>query len=247
MGMPLGIAVRLLPTPTAVTTWRTPAEHMAWRQEHGRNHPCDLQVAVLLQATPHDPGVTPGSAPPSRAAGATAGRMLPTPDTGTSPAGHGRRGGRPGNGHQSGQDLDAAVRALHSPPPADARLPAGPGWHAGQPGRQQARVQGAAVDWGPYEAAVRRWEHALGCPAPAPAERGPGQRLRLAAVFAEWLMGICGLVTGVPGIPRTAQMRIIGNGVVPQQAAAALLLLIETAAAVPSGPGLTGADRVVAA
>jgi DNA (cytosine-5)-methyltransferase 1 len=54
-------------------------------------------------------------------------------------------------------------------------------------------------------------------------------------------------VTGVPGIPRTAQLRVIGNGVVPQQAAAALLLLIETAAVVPSGPGLTGAAREVAA
>jgi hypothetical protein len=37
------------------------------------------------------------------------------------------------------------------------------------------------------------------------------------------------------------------NGVVPQQAGAALLLLIETAAAVPSEPGLTGAEREVAA
>ena len=42
-------------------------------------------------------------------------------------------------------------------------------------------------------------------------------------------------MTGVPGIPRTRQLKIIGNGVVPQQAAAALRLLIE--AAVLAAPG----------
>jgi DNA (cytosine-5)-methyltransferase 1 len=40
----------------------------------------------------------------------------------------------------------------------------------------------------------------------------PDGRLRLAAAFAEWLMGIPGWVTRVPGISRTAQLRIIGNG-----------------------------------
>jgi len=52
--------------------------------------------------------------------------------------------------------------------------------------------------------------------------------------------GIPKLVTGVPGIPRTRQLKIIGNGVVPQQAAAALRLLID-AAAVPAAPGGTRA------
>ena len=52
-----------------------------------------------------------------------------------------------------------------------------------------------------------------------------------------------GFVTGVPGIPRTRQLKIIGNGVVPQQAAAALRLLIG-AAAVPAVPdGGTRAAR----
>ena len=46
-----------------------------------------------------------------------------------------------------------------------------------------------------------------------------------------------GFVTGVPGIPRTRQLKIIGNGVVPQQAVLALRLLISAAAipAVPAG------------
>ena len=52
-------------------------------------------------------------------------------------------------------------------------------------------------------------------------------------------MGIPGLVTRVPGIARTHQLRIIGNGVVPQQAAAALRLLID--AAVPPDGGARAA------
>ena len=52
-------------------------------------------------------------------------------------------------------------------------------------------------------------------------------------------MGITRLVTGVPGLPRTAQLRIIGNGVVPCQAIAALRLLTGLAA-VPGAPAGTG-------
>ena len=55
--------------------------------------------------------------------------------------------------------------------------------------------------------------------------------------------GIPKLVTGVPGIPRTRQLKIIGNGVVPQQAALALRLLID-AAAVPAP--LAGGTRAAA-
>ena len=154
-------------------------------------------------------------------------RLLPTPDTGTSPRGHGRRGGRPGNGHQSGQDLDAAARALTAPGLAPA-------------------ARWGAVAWGDYEPAIRRWEHVLGHPAPPPAEPGPGGRTRLSAAFAEWLMGIPHHVTGIPGIPRTAQLRIIGNGVVPHQAAAALWLLTGLAA-VPGAPPGTGTGMRAAA
>lgn len=39
-----------------------------------------------------------------------------------------------------------------------------------------------------------------------------------------------GHVTSVPGIPRGAQLKALGNGVVPQQAAAALRLLADRAA-----------------
>ena len=144
------------------------------------------------------------------------GRLLPTPDTGCSPNGHGRRGGRPGNGHQSGHGLDVAAMTLIR----------APGSQAGQD----------PVAWGEYEPAIRRWERVLGHPAPPPAEPGPSGRPRLSAAFPEWMMGLApGFVTGVPGIPRTGQLKILGNGVVPQQASLALRLLIG-AAAIPAPP-----------
>ncbi len=178
---------------------------MAWLHGKGRTRPADLQAAILLAAR------TGRRAPlPAEPAGEAPARMLPTPDTGTSPRGHGRRGGRAGNGHQSGQSLDALIRDLTPP------LPAG----------QDAW---AAPPWGPYRAAVQRWELVLGCPPPPPAEPAPDGRLRLAAPFPEWMMGIPGWVTGITGIPRTAQLRIIGNGAIPQQAAAALDLLVDAA------------------
>lgn len=53
--------------------------------------------------------------------------------------------------------------------------------------------------------------------------------MRLSAAFVEWLMGLpAGWVTGV-GIPRTQQLRALGNGVVPQQAAQAITELITVA------------------
>jgi len=45
-----------------------------------------------------------------------------------------------------------------------------------------------------------------------------------------------GWVTDVPGLTRNAQLRILGNGVVPQQAEMALRLLLDRA-------GLAGLER----
>lgn len=80
--------------------------------------------------------------------------------------------------------------------------------------------------WGKYEPAIRRWELALGAPAPAPTEPNSKGNLRLSARFAEWMMGLpAGWVTDVD-LPRTAHLKILGNGVVPAQAAAALSWLL---------------------
>ncbi len=221
IGTPLTIAIRLLPTPMASDSAAELAPQLGGRRPSGAKRQTGLPEVIAHHLT----GLAAPSGPAQAAAGPE--RLLPTPDTGTSPRGHGRRGGRPGNGHQSGKDLDAAARTLTTPGPA--------------PGTSQD-----ALAWGDYEPAIRRWEQVLGHPAPPPAEPGPGGRTRLSAAFAEWLMGIPHLVTGVPGLPRTAQLRIIGNGVVPSQAAAALRLLTGLAA-VPGAPPGTGTGMRAAA
>ncbi len=86
--------------------------------------------------------------------------------------------------------------------------------------------------WGKYEPAIRRWEH-LTRPAPPPTEPNKNGNPRLSAAFSEWMMGWpAGWVTDPAiGISRNDQLRIVGNGVCPQQAAAALRQLIQVWAA----------------
>lgn len=57
-----------------------------------------------------------------------------------------------------------------------------------------------------------------------------------------------GHVTSVPGLSRTAQLRALGNGVVPQQAAYALRILADRAELTPQpDTGAGGTVRGVAA
>ena len=80
-------------------------------------------------------------------------------------------------------------------------------------------------DWGPYAAAIERWETVM-APAPAATEPAPRGGERLDPRFVEWMMGLPqGWVTGVPSVTRSAALRMLGNGVVPQQAAAAISML----------------------
>jgi DNA (cytosine-5)-methyltransferase 1 len=94
--------------------------------------------------------------------------------------------------------------------------------------RQQPTIELSGSDgedrsaqWGPYAAAINRWEPIVGRLAPNPTD----DRRRLNPRFVEWMMGLPpGHVTdAVDG--RTHQLRILGNGVVPQQAAHALATL----------------------
>ena len=74
--------------------------------------------------------------------------------------------------------------------------------------------------------AIARWE-SLTRPAPSPTEPNSKGNPRLAAAFSEWMMGWpAGWVTAVPGVSRNDALRIVGNGVCPQQAAYALRLLL---------------------
>jgi DNA (cytosine-5)-methyltransferase 1 len=71
------------------------------------------------------------------------------------------------------------------------------------------------------------WECIIGRPAPAPTI--PGRRVSrvLNPVFVEWMMGLNeGYVTHCPDLTRTQMLRLLGNGVVPQQAVYALHHLI---------------------
>ena len=82
-------------------------------------------------------------------------------------------------------------------------------------------------EWGKYAAAIARWEQIAG-PAPAPTEPNRNGKPRLNPAFSEWMMGWpAGWVTDPDiGISRNDQLKIVGNGVCPQQAIAALRYLL---------------------
>lgn len=86
--------------------------------------------------------------------------------------------------------------------------------------------------FGPYAPAITRWEHTTGRKAPPPTTppRRAGGKPQLSARFVEWMMGLPeGHVTGPDlDLPREHQLRLLGNGVVPQQAALAVRQLTQT-------------------
>ena len=117
--------------------------------------------------------------------------------------------------------------------PACSQAPSGrPPGRSERPGHNAVprRLGMTAISsWGPYQAAIRRWELVVGRLAPLAVERGTRGQSRLSPAFSEWLMGLpSGFVTDL-GLPYGAQHRAIGNGVVPQQAEAALRQLVGTA------------------
>lgn len=123
----------------------------------------------------------------------------------------------PGDSRAHGPVGDHGVQLVTEP-----RTGGGAGERRDTQGTDRPSESATVVVWGQYEPAIRRWEHILGRLAP-PATDALG---RLAPAFVEWMQGLpAGHVTGVPGIPRGAQLKALGNGVVPQQAAAALRLL----------------------
>jgi DNA (cytosine-5)-methyltransferase 1 len=177
----------------------------------------------------HDGDPRPGSARHGHRAGSRPEALLPTPRGSDrfGPGGHGQGGpdlrtalllptpratdGAKGCPAQRGSkgDLTLPAAAVRLDPPAFSTV-------------EDAGVGG----WGPYTEAVARWAALLGRPAPAPTQPGQHGKPVLAPAFVEWLMGLpAGWVTDLP-LPRTLALRVLGNGVVPQQAAAALRLLL---------------------
>ena len=105
--------------------------------------------------------------------------------------------------------------------------PDGPGPQGTEPAR--GPLAPSTDRWGAFAPAIARWERILGRPAPAPTEPGRRGTDVLSPRFVEWLMGLpAGHVTGVPDLSRAAQLRLLGNGVLPHQAVAALRILLDT-------------------
>lgn len=87
--------------------------------------------------------------------------------------------------------------------------------------------QAVHMDWGNFEAVVKRWEQVTGMEAPAPTKPdGKDNAHRLSSKFTEWMMGLePGWITG-HGLTRKDEIKMAGNGVVPQQAKLALQILL---------------------
>ncbi|MFJ9410835.1 DNA cytosine methyltransferase [Streptomyces sp. NPDC101393] len=217
-------------------------------EEVGAPHPRDRWFAIAhpADADPHHLGrhwrprhlpEAQGRPEPTHRGHAPAGptvgdvRLLPTPAARDWKSGASNllgRNSRPLN--------EVVVNLLPTPKASDGphggpnqRDTSGRYYLPGQAVRLDARwIASDGTDYGP---AIRRWEHITGRPAPCPTEPGTRGNRRLSPAFAEWLMGLpAGWVTDVPDIPRKEQLKILGNGVVPQQAHHAYGLLLTAGA-----------------
>jgi DNA (cytosine-5)-methyltransferase 1 len=205
---------------------------------HRRGRPADADrgpaVAALLP-TPNAGDGTGGGVQYARGNPTLAGALLPTPQ-----AEHGRpsqnlewHGGtayRPSGAKASVTTAEAIDALLPTPTVNDSRGGRNATSGRTKPVEEQTHAVGwtlcdVAFDnlWNRYGPAVDRHARLVGRPAPSPvvANRNAKRGVSLNPVFVEWMMGLPeGWVTG-HGLPRTAALRVLGNGVVPQQAALA--------------------------
>ena len=97
-------------------------------------------------------------------------------------------------------------------------------------GAPKSRIEDQVLttNWGKFEPAIKRWEAILGRQAPEPTKPdGKDGNHRLSSKFTEWMMGLPdGWITG-HNLKRNDELKLAGNGVVPQQAELALRLLLE--------------------
>jgi DNA (cytosine-5)-methyltransferase 1 len=123
-------------------------------------------------------------------------------------------------------NLSQAVHMLPTPLTTEFKSNASPG--ALRRKTQQLTAVVHAIDFGKFGPAVERWEEVLGVLAPAPTEPdGRDGAHRLSSKFTEWMMGLQpGWVTD-HGLSRKDELKLCGNGVVPQQAKLALEVLLD--------------------
>ncbi|GAA2022277.1 hypothetical protein [Polymorphospora rubra] len=159
-------------------------------------------------------------------------RLLPTPRASDGAKGCPGQRGSHGDLTLPSAAVRIPTRTLPTPTASDGR---GPGRHGtGGPDLRSTianlpeQAQPDEARWGAYAPAVARWETLLGRPAPNPTQPGRHGKPVLAPPFVEWLMGLDEHWVTAPelDLPRTLALRVLGNGVVPQQAAAALRLLL---------------------
>lgn len=130
-----------------------------------------------------------------------------------------------GNGH--GKPLSIEAQRLLPTPTATDRKASGASYAPSATHHAGTTLTDATVRqperFGEYAPAIARWEAVLGRPAPAPTEpTGRDGSQRLSPRFVEWLMGLPdGWVTDV-GLTRNEELKMLGNGAVPQQAVGAL-------------------------
>lgn len=200
-GHSLTQAVQLLPTPVAQPSGNSPTEHL--RKKPGRDRVTDLAIIVENNLLP-------------------TGGLLPTPQATYAPR------SSPGYGpnlHEIARDL------LPTPSASDAIM--GLPRTSGRPPEKSTKLATRLeyTDYGNYAPAIARWEQVTGRAAPPPTTppRRAGGKPRLSARFVEWMMGIPdGHVTGPDlNLSRERQLRMLGNGVVPQQAALAVSSLLQ--------------------
>lgn len=158
-------------------------------------------------------------------------QLLPTPvaqPSGNSPTEHLRK--KPGRDRVT----DLAIIVENNLLPTGGLLPTPQAVNAAYSGAGYGPTlnevaNALAHTYGPYAPAIARWEQVTGRAAPPPTTppRRAGGKPRLSARFVEWMMGLPeGHVTDLD-LSRERQLRMLGNGVVPQQAALAVSSLLQ--------------------
>ena len=242
------LAGSLLPTPTVADS-RSSANATAGRRKSATGHVGHTltDAARLLPALRASDTATPGMRTGEGLRPPLSQALLPTPRA--SDGEKGCPGQRGSHGDLTLPSAAVRVRMLPTPRASD-----GHGLCVHGDGGADLITAVAALGeldehrWGVYALAVAQWELLLGRPVPEPTQPGKHGRPVLAPAFVEWLMGLPdGWVTGL-GLPRTAALRVLGNGVVWQQAAAALRILLCSRPASPSSSGTEapGRSRVAA-
>jgi hypothetical protein len=229
----------LLPTPAA-RDWKSGQSNIMDRNARPLNEVVEMTLLPTPNATDSQGG--PRALPERRTSRGkdhgprlrdVAPVLLPTPCVADAEGTRATRGGGPIRRATADGDSAAGINPAADPDcdglsrVQERDLGQGQGGSVGA--SRRVDPHGRVLDWGPYELAIRRWEHATGRPAPRPTEPGrTGERLSPA--FVEWMMGLPeGWVTDVPGLSRNAQLKALGNGVVPAQAAMALRILLDRA------------------